>query len=167
VTIQEPTQVTSCCNLLAPVRQLSFNSGSARMYFSQVQRMFIVEHCLASRSYFTFHNEFRDTFPDSPMRNKSTISRLVNRFRDIGTLYRVASTIRKRVNACIAERGGHFQHFIQHCFFSDFNVINFLTNRTRVRNGLRDFSITCIYINKVCPISRFLFHCFLLYTIRS
>jgi hypothetical protein len=28
VTIQEPTQVTSCCNLLAPVRQLSSNSRS-------------------------------------------------------------------------------------------------------------------------------------------
>jgi hypothetical protein len=64
VTIQEPTQVTSCCNLLALVRQLSFNSRSASMSFSQVQRMFVVEHYLASRSYLTYQNEFRDTFPD-------------------------------------------------------------------------------------------------------
>jgi hypothetical protein len=114
----------SCCNLLAPVRQLSFNSRSARMCFSQVQRVFIVEHCLASRSYLTCHSEFRDTFPDSPVPNKSTISRLVNRFRDTGTLHRVASNSRKRVNACIAERGGHFQHLMQHCFFVyDLNVI--------------------------------------------
>jgi hypothetical protein len=80
VTIQKPTQVTSCCNLLAPVRQLSFNSRSARMSFSQVQRVFIVERYLASRSYLTCQNEFRDTFSDSPVPNKSTISRLVNRF---------------------------------------------------------------------------------------
>jgi hypothetical protein len=37
VTIQEPTYVTSCYNLLAPVGQLSSNSRSARMSFSQVQ----------------------------------------------------------------------------------------------------------------------------------
>jgi hypothetical protein len=64
VTIREPTQVTSCCNLLAPVRQLSFNSRSARIYFSHVQRVFIVEHYLVSRSYLSYQNEFRDTFPD-------------------------------------------------------------------------------------------------------
>jgi hypothetical protein len=109
MTIQEPTQVTSCCNLLVSARQLSFNSQSARMYFSQVQRVFIVEHYPASRSYLNYQNEFRDTFPDSPVPNKS---RLVNRFRDTVTLHRVASNMRKSVNACIAKRCGHFQHFI-------------------------------------------------------
>jgi hypothetical protein len=102
----------SCCNLPAPVRQLSSNSRSARMAFSQVQRVFIVEHYLASRSHLTCQNEFRDIFSDSPVPNKSTISRLVNRFRGTGTLHRVASNMRKRVNAYIAERGGHFQHLI-------------------------------------------------------
>jgi hypothetical protein len=86
VTIQEPTQVTSCCNLFGPVCQLSSNSRIAKMSFSQVQRVFIVEHYLASRSYLTCHSEFRDTFPDSPVPNKSTISRLVNRFRDTGSV---------------------------------------------------------------------------------
>jgi hypothetical protein len=144
VTIQELTQ--SWCNLLVPVRQLSFNSRNARMFFSQAQRVFIVEHCLASRSYLTCPNEFRDTFYDSLVPNKSTVSRLVNRFRDTGTLHRVASNMRKGVNACIAERGGHFQHLIKHCFlFSDFIVIYFSISRTYVRNGLRDFSIT-LYI---------------------
>jgi hypothetical protein len=81
VTIQEPTQVTSCCNLLAPVRHLAFSSRSARMSFSQVQRVFIVEHYLASRSYLNCQNEFRDTFPDSPEPNKSTIRHLVYRLR--------------------------------------------------------------------------------------
>jgi hypothetical protein len=111
VTIQEPTQVTSCCNLLAPVCQLSSCSRNARMSFSQVQRVFIVEHYLASRFY-TCQNEFRDPFPESPVLNRSTISRLVNRFRDTETPHRVASNMRKRVNTCIAERGGHFQHLI-------------------------------------------------------
>jgi hypothetical protein len=82
VTIQEPTQVTSCCNLLAPVRQMSSRSRSARMSFWQMQRVFIAEHYLVSRSYLTCQNEFRDTIPDSPVPNKSTVSRLVNRFCD-------------------------------------------------------------------------------------
>jgi hypothetical protein len=70
MTIQEPTQVMPCCNLLAPVRQLSSDSRSARMSFSQVQRVFIVEHYLASRSYLICQNEFRDTFPDAPVPDK-------------------------------------------------------------------------------------------------
>jgi hypothetical protein len=65
VTIKESTQVTSC-NLLAPVHHTSSNSRSARMSFS---RVFIVEHHLASRSYLTCQNEFRDTFPDSLLPN--------------------------------------------------------------------------------------------------
>jgi hypothetical protein len=63
-----------------------FNSRSARMYFSHVQRVFIVEHHLASRPFLTYQNEFRDTFPDSPVPRRSTISRLVNRFRDTGSV---------------------------------------------------------------------------------
>jgi hypothetical protein len=80
LTIQEPTLVTSCSNLLAPVRQLFSNSRSARMFFSQAQRVSIVEHYLASHSYFTYQNEFRDAFPDFSVPNKSTISRLVKPF---------------------------------------------------------------------------------------
>jgi hypothetical protein len=56
------------------------------MSFSQVQRVFIVEHYLTSRSYLTCQNDFGDTFPDFPVPNKSTISRLVNRFRDTGSV---------------------------------------------------------------------------------
>jgi hypothetical protein len=99
VTIQDPTQVTSCCNLLATVRQLSFNSRSARMSFSQVQKVFIVEHYLASRSYLTCQNGFRDTFPDSSAPNRFTIYRLVNCFRDRGTHHRVAWNMRKSVKS--------------------------------------------------------------------
>jgi hypothetical protein len=106
VTIQETTQVTSCCILLAPVRQLSFNSRSARMSFSQLQRVFIVEHYLVSRPYLACQNEFRDTFTDS----------LVNRFRDTGSVQdrnrsgRPSTIV--RTDACIAESDGHFQHLL-------------------------------------------------------
>jgi hypothetical protein len=121
VTIQEPTQVTSCCNLLAPVRQLSSNSQSARMSFSQVQRVFIVEHYLASRSYLTCQNEFRDAFPDSPVPNKSIISRLVNRCRDTGSVQdrnrsgrpSVLSDVRTiSVKLCYALHESHWENFL-------------------------------------------------------
>jgi hypothetical protein len=143
VTIQELTQITSCCNLFALVRQLYSNSRTARMSFSQVQRVSIVEHYLASRSYLTCQNEFRDTFHDSPVPNKSTVSRLVNRFRDTGTLHRVASNMKKRVNVCIAERGGHFQHLTGHCFFVFWFQCNlFFWQIKHAGNGLLEFLIT-------------------------
>jgi hypothetical protein len=40
------SKVTSCCNLLAPVRKLSLSSRRTRMSLSQMQRVFIVEHYL-------------------------------------------------------------------------------------------------------------------------
>jgi hypothetical protein len=153
VTIQVPTQVTAFCNLLTPVRQFSSNSWSARMSFSQVQQVFIVEHCLASCSYLTCQDVFRDTFPDSPMPNKSTISRLANHFCDTGTLHRVASNMRKRVNACITECGWHFQHLYNIVFlFYDFNVIYFLTNRTWSGMGCVTFQSPCIYLNIIAQV---------------
>lgn len=77
--IQESTLVASC-NLLAPLCQLSSNTGNAMMCFLQLQGGIIDENYVASRSlYFTCHNEFRDTFLDSPVTNKVTLSRLVNR----------------------------------------------------------------------------------------
>jgi hypothetical protein len=85
--LQEPMQVMSCRNLLVSVCQFPSNNRSARMSFSQVQWVFIVYHYLASHSYFTCQNEFRDTFPNSPVPNNSTVSRLVSRFfRDTGSM---------------------------------------------------------------------------------
>jgi hypothetical protein len=49
--------------------KLSYNSQSARMSFSQVQWVFIVKHYLASCSYLTCQNEFKDTFFDHPVPN--------------------------------------------------------------------------------------------------
>jgi hypothetical protein len=89
-----------------------------------VQRVFIVEHYLASRSYLTCQNEFRDTFPDSPVPNISTISRLVNRFHNTGS---VQDRNRSGWPSDLSDdslddirqaslRSGHFQHLIR-CFF--------------------------------------------------
>jgi hypothetical protein len=66
--------------------QLSSNSRSARMSFSQLQRIFIVKHYLASRSYLTCQNELRAAFPDTPVPNKSIVSRLVNCFSVTGSV---------------------------------------------------------------------------------
>jgi hypothetical protein len=82
------------------------------MSFSQVQTVFIAEHYLATRSYLPTLNKFRETFPYFPVPNKSKMSRLVNRSRYKGNLQRVASNMMKTVNACIAERAGHFQHIV-------------------------------------------------------
>jgi hypothetical protein len=70
----------------ALVRHLSLNSVSVRMSFSEVQRVFIVERCLASGSYLTCQDVLRDTFPDFPVTNGLTVSRLVNCFRDAGSV---------------------------------------------------------------------------------
>jgi hypothetical protein len=154
VTTQEQTQVTWCCNLLAPVRQLSSNSRSGRMVSSQVQRVFIVEHHLASRSYSTRQNEFRDTFPDSPAPNKSTLSRLVNHFRETGSVQERNSSGRPLVlsddslddirqslsrSPRKSPRKLSLQSWLS--YGSAHNV-----NRTCVRNGLRNFSTTLYFL---------------------
>jgi hypothetical protein len=90
------TQITSCCNLVAPVLQLSSNS-KVKTFFRKCEECSLSIY-LASRSCFTCRNEFRDTFPDSPVPNNWQTSRLVNRFRDTGTLHRVGSDM-KRVYA--------------------------------------------------------------------
>jgi hypothetical protein len=127
VTIQEPTQVTSCSNLLAPVRHLSSNSRSARMSFSHVQRVFIVEHYLASLSYLTCQKECRDTLPDSKKRTAQILFRstfgVKRRYRTWWTFPTLNVTL----------------------FLSDFSVIYVLTNNTSIRN----ISITVLTIHPV------------------
>jgi hypothetical protein len=109
------------------------------MSFSQVQRVFIVEHYLASRSYLPCQNEFKDTFPDSPVPNKSAISRLVNRVHETGSVQDRNRSGRPSVLSDDVDISNTSYNIV---FFSDFNVIYFLTNRTCVRNWLLDFSIT-------------------------
>jgi hypothetical protein len=65
-------------------------------FFSLVQRVFIAEHLVAPRSHLIWQNEFRVTFPDFSLSNKSTVSRPVNSFHETGTLQRLASDVRKK-----------------------------------------------------------------------
>jgi hypothetical protein len=128
------------------------------MPFSQVQRVSIVKHYPTSRSYLTWQNEFRDTFSDSLVPKKSTMSRLVNCFHDIGSMQDRNCSGQSSVlsddslDKCMHECSRHFQHFIKHCFlFSDFSVIYVLTNRTCVRNGFHNFSVS-LYNSQNLPI---------------
>jgi hypothetical protein len=55
-------------------------------FFSQDQRVFILEHYSSTRSYGECQNAFRHFFPDSVVPNKSTIQRLVECFRETGSI---------------------------------------------------------------------------------
>lgn len=78
--------------------------------------MFTVEHYLVSRFYLTCKSNFRDVFHYLPVPNKSTVSRVVNYYRDTGTVHRLASDTWNNVNTCITERGGRYRHLIWHRF---------------------------------------------------
>jgi hypothetical protein len=54
--------------------------------FSQDQRVFILEHYFSTRSYGECQNAFTNSFPDSVVPNKSTIQRLVERYRETGSI---------------------------------------------------------------------------------
>jgi hypothetical protein len=56
------------------------------MVFSQDQRVFILEHYFSTWSYGDCQNAFRNSFPDSVVPNKSTIQRLIKRFRETGSI---------------------------------------------------------------------------------
>jgi transposase len=55
-------------------------------FFSQDQRVFILEHYFSTQSYAECQNTFRNSFPYSVEPNKSTVERLVDRFRETGSI---------------------------------------------------------------------------------
>jgi hypothetical protein len=134
VTKQRPTQVTSFCNPPELDRQLSWNTRTVRIFLTSATE-FTVEHHLASRSYLTCQKEFRATFPDSSVPDRPTVSRLVNRLRDTGSVQDGNRSGRPLVNA-VNNSSTQYNTFL----FSDCNIIYFLTNRIYVRNGPHDFS---------------------------
>jgi hypothetical protein len=71
--------------LLHPVHPQSSENVVTRWFFSQDQRVFILEHNFSTRSYAECQNAFRNSFPDSVVPNKSTVQRLVERFRETGS----------------------------------------------------------------------------------
>jgi hypothetical protein len=57
-----------------------------RYFFLQDQSVFILEHYFSTRSYAECQNAFRNSFPNSVVPNKSTVQRLVERFRETGSI---------------------------------------------------------------------------------
>jgi hypothetical protein len=64
--------------------------------YSQAERVSILEHYFASKSFAAVREAFSNTYPDKEV-PKKTIRRLVTKFR---------------VNDCLREGGGHFQHLL-------------------------------------------------------
>jgi hypothetical protein len=56
-----------------------------RRFFSQDQRVFILEQYFSTRTYAECQNAFRNSFPDSVLPNKSTIQCLLECFRETGS----------------------------------------------------------------------------------
>jgi hypothetical protein len=56
------------------------------MSFSQEQRVFIVGHYFASHSYAHVADEFRWEYPDSAVSNNLTITKIINRFWECGSV---------------------------------------------------------------------------------
>jgi hypothetical protein len=104
-------------------------------------------------SYLTCQSKFRDTFPDSPVPNKCTVSRLVNRFRNTGSVQDENRSDRPSVfsddslvdirQTLLRSPRKSLRKLSLHSGLSNGSAHK--ANGTRVRNGLRDFSITlCI-----------------------
>jgi hypothetical protein len=66
-------------------------------FFSQDQRVFILEHYFSTRSYAECQNAFRNSFPDSVGPNKSTIQRLVELFLETGSIGEKRRSVRPSV----------------------------------------------------------------------
>ena len=78
----------------------------AAMSFKQEYHVFIVVSYCESKSYLKCQEQFLNAFPDANVPNKYTICRLFKR------LLKVAYNVRKRVDACFENHGGHFQHLL-------------------------------------------------------
>jgi hypothetical protein len=67
------------------------------MVYSRAERVFILEHYFASKSFAAVRETFSNAYPDREVPNKTTVHRLVTKFR---------------VGACLHEGGGHFQRLL-------------------------------------------------------
>jgi hypothetical protein len=69
--------------LLTPVAR---NCAGANMVYSRTERVFVLEHYFASKSFIAVHEAFRNAYPDEEVPNKTTIHRLVTKFLDTGSV---------------------------------------------------------------------------------
>jgi hypothetical protein len=63
-------------------RPLRKSSASANMVYSRAERVFILQHHFASKSFAAVREAFSCTHPDKEVSNKTAIHRLVTKFRD-------------------------------------------------------------------------------------
>jgi hypothetical protein len=57
-----------------------------RFFPRKINVFFILEHYFSTRSYTECQNAFINSFPNSVVPNKSTVQRLVERFRETGSI---------------------------------------------------------------------------------
>jgi hypothetical protein len=67
------------------------------MVYSRAGRVFIIEHYFTSKPFAVIREEFSNAYPGKKVPNKTIIHQLVTKFR---------------VDACLLECGGHFQHLL-------------------------------------------------------
>jgi hypothetical protein len=67
-------------------RQLRKSCAGANTMYSRAERVFILEHCLASKSSAAVREAFRNEYPDKEVPSKTTIHRLVTEFRNKGSV---------------------------------------------------------------------------------
>jgi hypothetical protein len=68
------------------LRQLRKRCAGENMVYSQAERVFILEHYFASKSFAAVPEAFSNVYPDKEVPNKTTIHKLVT-FRGTGSVY--------------------------------------------------------------------------------
>jgi hypothetical protein len=91
------SQVHPCCYTVARNCCAKAVVG-ANMVYSLAQRVFILEHFFASKSFSSLREEFSSAYPGSEVPNKTTIHRLVTQLRDRGSV-RVWQVLIERQNS--------------------------------------------------------------------
>jgi hypothetical protein len=56
------------------------------MMYSRAERVFILEHDFAAKSFAAVREAFSNAYPDKEVPNKITIHRLATKYRDTGTV---------------------------------------------------------------------------------
>jgi hypothetical protein len=56
------------------------------MVHSPTERVFILEHYFASKSFAAVREAFSNVYPDREVPNETTVHRLITKFRDTGSV---------------------------------------------------------------------------------
>jgi hypothetical protein len=77
-----------------PTCQLRKGTASANTVYSRAERVFILEHYFALKSFVAAREAFSKDYPDKEAPNETRIRRMVTKFREKG-------------NVCLRGGGGH------------------------------------------------------------